>query len=43
MDILFRQIERTGATLLLVTHDAEIAARFPRVLNCRDFAAGGAR
>jgi len=25
----------------MVTHDTEIAARFPRVLNCRDFAAGG--
>ncbi len=26
----------------MVTHDTEIAARFPRVINCRDFAAGGA-
>jgi ABC-type lipoprotein export system ATPase subunit len=42
VDILFEQIERTGATLLMVTHDTEIAARFPRVINCRDFAAGGA-
>lgn len=38
VDLLFRQIDRTGATLLMVTHDAEIAARFPRVLNCREFA-----
>ncbi len=43
VDLLFQQIERTGATLLLVTHDTEIAARFPRVINCRDFAAGGPR
>lgn len=42
VDLLFRQIERTGSTLVMVTHDTEIAARFPRVLNCRDFAAGGA-
>jgi len=43
VDLLFQQIERTGATLVMVTHDTEIAARFPRVINCRDFAAGGAR
>ena len=42
MDLLFQQIERTGATLLMVTHDTEIAARFPRVINCHDFAVGGA-
>ena len=41
VDLLFQQVKRTGATLLMVTHDTEIAARFPRVLNCRDFAAGG--
>jgi putative ABC transport system ATP-binding protein len=43
VDLLFQQVERTGATLLMVTHDTEIAERFPRVINCRDFAAGGAR
>jgi ABC-type lipoprotein export system ATPase subunit len=43
MDILLQQVERSGATLVMVTHDLEIAARFPRVLNCRDFAAGGGR
>jgi ABC-type lipoprotein export system ATPase subunit len=42
VDLLFQQTERTGATLLMVTHDTEIAARFPRVINCRDFAGGGA-
>jgi putative ABC transport system ATP-binding protein len=41
VDLLFQQVEHTGATLLMVTHDTEIAVRFPRVLNCRDFAAGG--
>jgi putative ABC transport system ATP-binding protein len=42
VDLLFEQVSRTGAALVMVTHDTEIAARFPRVLNCRDFAAGGA-
>jgi ABC-type lipoprotein export system ATPase subunit len=42
VDLLFGQVERTGSTLVMVTHDTEIAARFPRVINCRDFAAGGA-
>jgi len=41
VDLLFQQAQESGATLLTVTHDAEIMARFPRVLNCRDFAAGG--
>ena len=43
LDLLFQQTERTGATLLMVTHDTEMAARFPRVIDCRDFAAGGCR
>jgi ABC-type lipoprotein export system ATPase subunit len=43
VDLLFQQIEQTGATLLMVSHDTEIAKRFPRVINCRDFAPGGAR
>jgi len=43
VDLLFQQIERTGSTLLMVTHDTEIAARFARAIDCRDFAAGGAR
>jgi ABC-type lipoprotein export system ATPase subunit len=41
VDLLFQQADRTGATLLMVTHDSEVAARFPRILNCRDFVAGG--
>ena len=40
-DLLFQQIERTGATLVMVTHDTELARRFPRVINCREFAEGG--
>jgi putative ABC transport system ATP-binding protein len=43
VDLLFSQVERTRSTLVMVTHDTEIAARFPRVINCRDFAGGGAR
>jgi putative ABC transport system ATP-binding protein len=43
VDLLFQQVERTGATLVMVTHDTEIAGRFSRVIDCRDFAAGGAR
>ena len=38
VDLLFEQIDRTGATLLMVTHDTEISARFPRAINCREFA-----
>ena len=38
VDMLFEQSRRGHATLLMVTHDTEVAARFPRVLNCRDFA-----
>ena len=41
VDLLFQQAGESGATLLMVTHDAEVAARFPRILNCRDFAVGG--
>jgi putative ABC transport system ATP-binding protein len=43
VDLLFQQVERTGATLVMVTHDTEIASRFPRVIDCREVAAGGAR
>jgi putative ABC transport system ATP-binding protein len=43
VDLLFAQLDRTGGTLLMVTHDREIAARFPRVIDCRDFAGEAAR
>ena len=43
VDLLFEQVDRTGATLVMVTHDTELAARFARVINCRDFTPGGAR
>ena len=33
LDLLFEQQERTGATLLLVTHDHRVAARFDRVID----------
>ncbi len=42
VDLLFGRLDRTGGTLLMVTHDMEIAAHFPRIVDCRDFAAGGA-
>ena len=42
VELLFEQSQRCGATLLMVTHDTEMAALFPRVVNCREFAAGGA-
>jgi putative ABC transport system ATP-binding protein len=34
VDLLFN----AQATLMMVTHDTEIAARFPRVIDCREFA-----
>ena len=43
VDLLFQQVQRTGATLLMVTHDTEIAGQFSRVIDCREFSAGGAR
>jgi ABC-type lipoprotein export system ATPase subunit len=43
VDLLFQQVDRTGATLIMVTHDVEIAARFSRFVDCREFAAGGSR
>ena len=42
VDLIFQQADRGGATLLMVTHDREIAARFPRIIDCRALAAGGA-
>jgi ABC-type lipoprotein export system ATPase subunit len=42
VDLLFQQVQRTGGTLVMVTHDTEIAGRFSRVINCREFSAGGA-
>jgi putative ABC transport system ATP-binding protein len=43
VDLLFQQVQRTGATLVMVTHDTEIAGRFPRVIDCHDFVGGGAQ
>ena len=39
VEMLLEQSEASGATLLIVTHDTEIAARFQRVINCQDFSA----
>jgi len=43
VDLLFQQVQRTGATLVMVTHDTEIAGQFSRVIDCREFSAGGAQ
>jgi putative ABC transport system ATP-binding protein len=43
VDLLFQQVQRTKATLVMVTHDTDIAGRFSRVIDCREFGAGGAR
>lgn len=36
MDLLFEMKERTGATLLLITHDANLAKRCDRTVNLED-------
>ncbi len=36
MDLIFALRERTGATLMLITHDSELAARCGRILQMRD-------
>lgn len=35
-DLLFARREETGATLLIITHDADLAARCPRVVTLAD-------
>ena len=37
LDILFDYAERTGATLVTVTHDYELVGRFGRVVDFREF------
>ncbi|MGD8691747.1 MAG: hypothetical protein PVH66_04810, partial [Methyloceanibacter sp.] len=36
MDLLFELKERTGATLLLITHDHELATRCDRTVSVAD-------
>lgn len=36
VDLLFRRLEETGATLILITHDQDLAARATRVIRMRD-------
>ena len=37
LDILFEMVERSGTTLVVVTHDHDILPRFERVIDFRDF------
>jgi putative ABC transport system ATP-binding protein len=36
IDLLFRRLDETGATLVLITHDQDLAARATRVIRMRD-------
>lgn len=36
VSLLFRRLDETGATLVLITHDAELAARCDRIITMRD-------
>jgi putative ABC transport system ATP-binding protein len=36
VDLLFGRLAETGATLVLITHDPELAARCDRVIEMRD-------
>lgn len=36
VELLFRRLDETGATLVLITHDAELATRCSRVIRMRD-------
>ena len=37
LDMLLRQVDQHGATLLMVTHDHDLLAPFDRVVDMRDF------
>ena len=39
LDLLFRQVEAVGATLLMVSHDERLATRFGRAVHLRDVVA----
>jgi len=39
--LLLRQCARTGATLVMVTHDRDVLGGFPRVIDFLDFVRGG--
>lgn len=38
LDLLFDQVSKNGASLLMVSHDPRLAARFDRVVNMEDVA-----
>jgi putative ABC transport system ATP-binding protein len=37
LDLLFKNVEENGVTLLAVTHDHELLSRFDRVIDFQDF------
>ena len=37
LDVLFRSIDKSGATLIAVTHDHELLSRFDRVIDFKDY------
>ena len=39
LDLLFRQVEDAGATLLMVSHDERLSARFGRAAHLQDVVA----
>ncbi len=41
LDLIFAQVEKTSATLLMVTHDPSLLANFDRTVDVRDLATGG--
>jgi putative ABC transport system ATP-binding protein len=41
LDLLLAQVEQSGTTLLTVTHDHDLLDRFGRVVDMKEFHAGG--
>ena len=39
LELLFGQVQATGSTLLMVSHDARLSTRFDRVLSMADLTA----
>ncbi len=43
IDLLFRRLDETGATLVMITHDRDLADRCSRVIHMRDGRIAGSR